>query len=86
MNIAIVTEKGRLTLPAEIRKKAHIRPGTRVEVEMRNNEIIIRPLLSISELAGVFKEYTRGKHQDYEAIRDEVMANVALEIAYEGRE
>jgi AbrB family looped-hinge helix DNA binding protein len=57
--LAIVrtTVKGQVVIPANIRKKYHITKGTIVNVIDRDNEIVIKPLLSdpIEQAFGIFK-------------------------------
>ena len=86
MTTTIVSEKGQLTLPSAIRRKAHIHPGTRVEIEVREDEIILRPLKSLRELAGVFRYAAEGKTGTFEEIREQVMTDIAKEIVHEDRE
>ena len=83
MTRATVSEKGQLTLPIGIRRKLGIGPRSRVELELRGNEIIIRPLKSISEVAGVFREHAEGVSADWETVRTETERAVAREVADE---
>ncbi len=83
MTRGTVSEKGQLTLPIAMRRKLGIRPRSRVELELRGNEIIIRPLKSISEVAGVFREYAEGVSADWESVRTETERAVAREVADE---
>jgi len=80
MTTAIVSEKGQLTLPAAIRKKARIHPGTRVEIDYRDGEIVLRPLKRLSELAGIFHHAATGITKDEETIRVEMEEAVAREV------
>lgn len=80
MTTAIISEKGQLTLPAAIRKKAHIQPGTRVEIEMRDGEIVLHPLKRLSELAGIFHHATANRVSDQESVRVEMEEAVAREV------
>ncbi len=84
MAIALVSEKGQITLPAEARKRIGIKARSRVEVEVRGQEIVVRPLQSISDVAGVFREAARGKSLDWKTIRAETERRVAEEVANEG--
>jgi AbrB family looped-hinge helix DNA binding protein len=51
METAYVTSKGQLVVPARLRRKYGIKPGTRICFVERNDEIIFQP---------VTKEYIRG--------------------------
>ena len=58
MSIVKTTVKGQIVIPAELRKKYHISKGTRVKIEDRDGEIVIKPLLTnpVKEARGIFKE------------------------------
>jgi len=53
MYITKITKKGQITIPAEYRKKLN---AEFYSVEIRDNEIIIRPVKS---LAGSLKDYAK---------------------------
>jgi len=77
MAIAKVSEKGQLTLPAEIRKKLNISKGSYVRIVIIGEEIRLIPEpKSLSALRGIVK--VKGE-QDFKAIREHVMGEVALE-------
>jgi AbrB family looped-hinge helix DNA binding protein len=42
-----ITSKGQVTIPAEIREKAGLVPGTEVEFEMDETEVRLRPATNI---------------------------------------
>jgi len=44
MKISKLTTKGRLTIPADIRRRLDIKPGTRILFSDENNEIKIIPI------------------------------------------
>lgn len=56
-----VSTKGRIVIPSEIRHKLNIKKGTRVYLEERKQEIILKPLTVsyFNEIAGVLQ--TKGK-------------------------
>ena len=84
MAIALVSEKGQITLPAEARRRIGIKPRSRVEVEVKGQEIVVRPLQSISDVAGIFRDAAKGKSTDWKTIRSETERLVAEEVANEG--
>ena len=53
-----VTSKGQVVIPAELRKKYGITPGTRFEVLDDGNQIILRPITPefIHSLRGYLKD------------------------------
>ena len=57
---AIVSSKGQVTLPAAMRAKLGIYPGTRINFEVRGTELIIKPELPMSAYRGILKGYDLG--------------------------
>ncbi|MDO8589403.1 MAG: AbrB/MazE/SpoVT family DNA-binding domain-containing protein [Armatimonadota bacterium] len=86
MAIARVSSKGQITLPSAARRKLGIKLNSRVEIEVRDNEIAVRPVKSISEVYGALSEYAKGKSADWETIRAETMRAVAEEVVNEDRQ
>lgn len=84
MKTALVSEKGQITLPAAMRRELGIKASSRVTVELRNQEIVLRPMRTIADVAGIFHEYAVGKPTDWDEIREETMRIVAEEVACEG--
>lgn len=52
-----ITIKGQVVIPAEIRHRLGLKKGTRIHVEERNGEIILRPLNReyFQKLSGILK-------------------------------
>jgi AbrB family looped-hinge helix DNA binding protein len=84
MAIAVVSGKGQITLPAAARRKLGLKPRARVEIEAHDMEIVIRPLRSISDVAGIFRDAAKGKATDWNTIISETERLVAEEVASEG--
>ncbi len=81
MTSAKVSSKGQITLPADARRKLGIEPNSRVDVVVRDNEIVIRPLKTIAELEGIFHKYVQGrKPVPWEQQRREMEQAVAREV------
>lgn len=57
MNIAYVTSKGQLVVPAHIRRRYGIKPGTRINFIEEDGRIIFQPVTReyISHFRGIFK-------------------------------
>ncbi len=60
MDTAYVTSKGQLVIPARLRRRIGIKPGTRVCFIERGNEIIFQPVTKeyIRNLCGSLKSET----------------------------
>ena len=83
MKIAHVSERGQITIPAEVRRRLGLGPGAKLEIEVQDNAIILRPIPSISALAGIFRQHAREKPTDWETVRAETERAVAEEVAQE---
>ena len=57
---AIVSSKGQVTLPAAMRVKLGIQPGSRIGFELRGNELVITPEVPTSAYRGILKGYDLG--------------------------
>ena len=57
---AIVSSKGQVTLPAAMRAKLGIQPGSRIGFEVRGGELVIKPELPMSAYYGILKDYDLG--------------------------
>lgn len=54
---AIVSSKGQVTLPAAMRAKLGIGPGSHIHFELRGQELVIKPELPMSAYYGMLKGY-----------------------------
>lgn len=50
-----MTRNRQITIPSNLAKKIGIREGDYVEITLRNNELIIRKVKSLEDLAGSWK-------------------------------
>ena len=57
---AVVSSKGQVTLPAAMRARLGITPGSRIQFEVRGNELVIKPELPMSAYRGILKGYDLG--------------------------
>lgn len=56
---AQVSSRGQITIPAEVRRKLGLKPGSRVVIEVHGNTAVLRPMKSIGELSGILHEHAR---------------------------
>lgn len=54
---AVVSSKGQVTLPAAMRAKLGIGPGSHIHFELRGQELVIKPELPMSAYYGMLKGY-----------------------------
>ena len=83
MKIAHLSEKGQITIPADVRKRLGLRPGDRIEVMVSGGSIILRPIPPISAVAGIFRDRARGRGADWEKAREETQRAIARKVAEE---
>ncbi len=57
---AVVSTKGQVTLPAAMRAKLGIGPGSHIHFELRGKELVIKPELPMSTYYGMLKGYDLG--------------------------
>jgi len=78
-----VMEKGLVTLPKKIRDLLHIAPGDAVDVEVRDGEVVLRPVKVIPKSQAYFwtekvqkrikeseKDIESGRFKDHESADD----------------
>lgn len=83
MPTAKISNKGQVTLPAAIRRRLGLKADSRVDIELRGSEIVIRPLRSLSDLRGVFRHCTPDGPMDWDEVRTATERTVAEEVARE---
>jgi len=61
MTTTIVTTKGQIVIPSKIRQRLNIKKGTKLYIEERGNELILKPVTPeyFERIAGVLP--TKGK-------------------------
>lgn len=78
-----VTEKGQVTIPAEVRRLLGIKPRDTVRFEIHDGSVLLRPTTSkIDALFGAVEP--RSRPEDFQAIREEVEQRIADEVVAEG--
>jgi AbrB family looped-hinge helix DNA binding protein len=57
MVTTVVTTKGQVVIPARIRKKLNIKKGTRLYIEEKGDEVVLRPVTPayLDKIAGVLQ-------------------------------
>ncbi len=62
MNKSLVTSRGHVVIPAKLRRKYGINPGTPVSFSERDGEIILQPVTDayIRSMAGIARTWGKG--------------------------
>jgi len=68
-----ITSKGQVTIPAEIREKAELLPGSEVEFELEDDRVVIRKLADSHRRGRKLVQALRGKGT-VRMTTDEIMA------------
>jgi len=80
-----VSDKGQVTLPAHIRRKLGIKCRSRLEVDVRDDSIILKPQGTVMDAYGALHEYAKGDAEDWEKVRSEMEKSVAEEVDGAGK-
>jgi antitoxin PrlF len=78
-----MTQKGQVTIPADVREKLGLKPGDVVQFEEHDGSWIVRP--RESRLADIYGAVApRARPENWHEVRKTVEAAIAREVAAEG--
>jgi AbrB family looped-hinge helix DNA binding protein len=85
MPISVLTSKGQMTIPKEVRKALNLRPSEKVIIVVEGNQAILQPLKgNLLDIGGSVKITDREKPIKFKKVREEVKKRVAKKIATRG--
>lgn len=85
MPLAVLTSKGQVTIPKEVRKALDLKPSARVIIVVEGDQAVIKPLRgNILDLGGSIRISEREKPANFHKVREEVKRRVAVKIAAKG--
>jgi AbrB family looped-hinge helix DNA binding protein len=85
MPISVLTSKGQMTIPKEVRKALNLRPSEKVIIVVEGNRAILQPLKgNLLDIGGSVKITDREKPIEFRKVREEVKKRVAKKIATRG--
>jgi AbrB family looped-hinge helix DNA binding protein len=85
MPISVLTSKGQMTIPKEVRKALNLRPSEKVIIVVEGNRAILQPLRgNLLDIGGSVKISDREKPIEFKKVREEVKKRVAKKIATRG--
>ena len=85
MPISVLTSKGQMTIPKEVRKALNLRPSEKVIIVVEGNRAILQPLRgNLLDIGGSVKITEREKPIEFKKVREEVKRRVAKKIATRG--
>ena len=78
MPIAILTSKGQMTVPKEVRKALNLKPSEKVMIVVEGNQAVIKPLKgNLLDIGGSIKISDKGKPVNFPKVREEVKKRIA---------
>lgn len=76
---SVITRRGQVTIPVDLRRKLGLQPHDRVQFELTNGSVTITPVRSrLEEFYGSVTPRTRP--EDFEVLRNEFETGVANDI------
>ena len=85
MPISVLTSKGQMTIPKEVRKALNLHPLEKVIIAVEGNRAILQPLKgNLLDIGGSVKMTEREKPIDFKKVREEVKKRVAKKVATRG--
>ncbi|MEK7279772.1 MAG: AbrB/MazE/SpoVT family DNA-binding domain-containing protein [Nitrospirota bacterium] len=82
MPIAVLTSKGQMTIPKEIRRALNLKPSEKVIIVVEGNQAIIKPLRgNILDIGGSIRISDAEKPIDFHKVREEVKKRVTKKVA-----
>jgi AbrB family looped-hinge helix DNA binding protein len=85
MPISVLSSKGQMTIPKEVRKALNLRPSEKVIIVVEGNQAIIKPLKgNLLDIGGSIKIPGKEKPIGFKKVREEVKKRIAKKIAVKG--
>jgi AbrB family looped-hinge helix DNA binding protein len=82
MPIAVLTSKGQMTIPKEVRKALNLKPSGKIVIMVDGDQAILKPLKgNILDIGGSIAIPDSEKPADFRKIREEVRKRVAKKVA-----
>jgi AbrB family looped-hinge helix DNA binding protein len=78
MPVSVLTSKGQMTIPKEVRNALHLKPSEKVIIVVEGNHAVIKPLRgNILDIGGSIKLSGKEKPVDFHKVRQEVKKKIA---------
>ena len=82
MPIAVLTSKGQMTIPKEVRNALNLKPREKVIIVVEGNQAVIKPLKSnILDIGGSVRIPDKEKPVNFHKVRGEVEKRIAEKAA-----
>ncbi len=84
MSVSVMTSKGQITIPKEVRELLKLKPADRVVITIERDHAVLKPVHgNILDLGGSIKIPAREKPIDFQKVRNKVQKTVAQKVAEE---
>jgi AbrB family looped-hinge helix DNA binding protein len=82
MPIAVLTSKGQMTIPKEVRKALNLKPSGKIVIMVDGDQAILKPLKgNILDIGGSIAIPHSEKPADFRKIREEVRKRIGKKVA-----
>ncbi|MFA4829213.1 MAG: AbrB/MazE/SpoVT family DNA-binding domain-containing protein [Thermodesulfovibrionales bacterium] len=82
MPVAVLTSKGQMTIPKEVRKALNLKPLERVIIVVEGNHAVVKPLRgNILDIGGSIKLSGKEKPIAFHKVREAVKKKIAKKAA-----
>lgn len=82
MPVAVLTSKGQMTIPKEIRRALGLKPSERVIIVIEGDHAVIKPLRgNILDIGGSIRIPAKERPIDFHRVREEIKKRVAKKAA-----
>lgn len=82
MPVAILTSKGQMTIPKEVRKALKLKPSEKVTIVVEGDQAVIKPIRgTILDIGGSITASEKEKPADFRKVREEVKKKIAKRAA-----
>jgi AbrB family looped-hinge helix DNA binding protein len=86
MPVAVLTSKGQMTIPKEVRKALKLKPSGKVIITVEGNQAILKPLRgNILDIGGSIKISAKEKPVEFHRVREEVKKRIAKKVVILGK-
>jgi AbrB family looped-hinge helix DNA binding protein len=81
MPVAVLTSKGQMTIPKEVRKALNLKPSEKVIIVVEGDQAVIKPLRgNILDIGGSVRLSDKEKPIAFHKVREEVKKRISKKI------
>ena len=85
MPISVLTTKGQMTIPKEVRKALNLKPSEKIIIVVEGKQAVIKPLKeNLLDIGGSIKIPEKEKPIHFKKVREEVRKRIVKRIVTKG--